>query len=72
MVGEPRTTPIFSWLGDSGSAVFDAGGFLVALVFGGQTKLNTGQPFTYVVPIYTILDDVKNKSKGTYELRLKA
>ncbi|CZR67877.1 uncharacterized protein PAC_17776 [Phialocephala subalpina] len=62
----------FSWPGDSGAAIFDAGGLLLGLMFAGQPKLNCEQPLTYMIPIWAILEDIKKQSNNKYEVRLKA
>lgn len=69
VIGAPDTK--FSWLGDSGAAVFDGGGLWLGLVYGGQTKLSCSQPLSYIIPANAILQDIKEFSGGKWEVRVK-
>lgn len=69
MIGESEKW--FSWMGNSGAAVFDVYGRLLGLLFAGQTKFNTERLMTYVIPIHAIKEDFEQATGQKYTLRIK-
>ncbi|EKD12373.1 hypothetical protein MBM_09407 [Drepanopeziza brunnea f. sp. 'multigermtubi' MB_m1] len=65
-------TDMFGWEGDSGAAIFNAGGKWLGLLYGGQTSLNSRQLLTYVIPASAIIADMVELSGYKIDVRLKA
>lgn len=73
VIGEAGSSAApFSWRGDSGAAIFSRNGAWLGLIYGSQTKLNTTQPLTYIIPAEAIIQDIQTQAgSNNYEVRLK-